>query len=42
MPPTPVRDRQRTKPGPGGHANTYDYYNLFGRQLFVAFTAKFL
>jgi iron complex outermembrane recepter protein len=26
---------------PGGQANTYDTYDLFGRQLFVAFTAKF-
>jgi outer membrane receptor protein involved in Fe transport len=26
---------------PGGQANSYDYYDLFGRQLFVAFTAKF-
>ncbi|MEA3139819.1 MAG: iron complex outerrane recepter protein [Gammaproteobacteria bacterium] len=26
---------------PGGQANTYDSYDLFGRQLFVAFTAKF-
>ncbi|HWY96366.1 MAG TPA: TonB-dependent receptor [Steroidobacteraceae bacterium] len=26
---------------PGGQANTYDYYDLFGRQVFVAFTAKF-
>jgi iron complex outermembrane receptor protein len=25
----------------GGAANTYDAYDLFGRQLFVAFTAKF-
>jgi outer membrane receptor protein involved in Fe transport len=25
----------------GGQANTYDIYDLFGRQLFVAFTAKF-
>jgi outer membrane receptor protein involved in Fe transport len=25
----------------GGAANTYDIYDMFGRQLFVAFTAKF-
>ena len=25
----------------GGAANTYGVYDLFGRQLFVAFTAKF-
>ena len=25
----------------GGQANTYDIYDLFGRQLFVAFSAKF-
>jgi iron complex outermembrane receptor protein len=25
----------------GGAANTYDIYDIFGRQLFVAFTAKF-
>jgi outer membrane receptor protein involved in Fe transport len=25
----------------GGQANTYDVYDLFGRQLFIAFTAKF-
>jgi iron complex outermembrane receptor protein len=26
---------------PGGQANTYDSYDLFGRQFFAAFTAKF-
>jgi iron complex outermembrane recepter protein len=26
---------------PGGQANTNDVYDLFGRQLFVAFTARF-
>jgi hypothetical protein len=25
----------------GGAANTYSIYDMFGRQLFVAFTAKF-
>jgi outer membrane receptor protein involved in Fe transport len=25
----------------GGAANTYDIYDIFGRQLFAAFTAKF-
>jgi outer membrane receptor protein involved in Fe transport len=25
----------------GGNANTSDAYDMFGRQLFVAFTAKF-
>jgi outer membrane receptor protein involved in Fe transport len=25
----------------GGAANTYDVYDMFGRQLFVAFTARF-
>ena len=25
----------------GGAANTYSTYDMFGRQLFVAFTAKF-
>jgi hypothetical protein len=25
----------------GGAANTYSAYDIFGRQLFVAFTAKF-
>ncbi len=25
----------------GGAANTYGAYDLFGRQLFIAFTAKF-
>lgn len=25
----------------GGQANTYDIYDLFGRQLFIAFSAKF-
>jgi hypothetical protein len=25
----------------GGAANTYSTYDLFGRQLFLAFTAKF-
>lgn len=26
---------------PGGEANTVDVYDMFGRQVFVAFTAKF-
>jgi outer membrane receptor for ferrienterochelin and colicin len=26
---------------PGGQANTNDVYDLFGRQIFVAFTARF-
>jgi len=26
---------------PGGEANTIDVYDMFGRQLFLAFTARF-
>jgi len=26
---------------PAGEANTIDVYDMFGRQLFLAFTAKF-
>ena len=26
---------------PGGEANTIDVYDMFGRQLFVSFSAKF-